>query len=80
MLSLALATATKNHEASSADFNHGNMEFQRIKQESKDKLGKITYTASKEEFEDIVAMAKELHPAAVKVTKAEKDMMMHRDE
>jgi len=76
-LSLALAMATKKHEASSADVHKDRADFQKIKQELQGK--QITYKASKEEFEKLVATAKRLHPAAMKVTKAEKDKRMHRD-
>eukprot|EP00419_Tripos_fusus_P050754 CAMPEP_0172839496 /NCGR_PEP_ID=MMETSP1075-20121228/28610_1 /TAXON_ID=2916 /ORGANISM="Ceratium fusus, Strain PA161109" /LENGTH=283 /DNA_ID=CAMNT_0013683153 /DNA_START=30 /DNA_END=881 /DNA_ORIENTATION=- len=69
--------ATKNHEASSADWHKYRAGFQKIKQEIQQE--QITYKASKEDFEKLVATAKRLHPAAVKVKDAEKDKNMHRD-
>jgi len=76
-LSLALATAAKNHEALSAEFLKHKMELQNINQELKDE--RITYTASKELFNEVLVAAQRLHPTAVKITKAEKDMNMHKD-
>lgn len=76
-LSLALAMATKNHEASSADYHKYRAEFRKIQQEIQGK--QITYKASDEKFEKLVAAAKRLHLAAVKVRHAKKNKHMHRD-
>lgn len=76
-LALSLAEAAKRRENSSASFARHHEDFQKIIGELSKLL--VTYKSSKSEFDEVVAMAKKLHPTASKAFGAENDKKTHAE-